>query len=254
MAKQNPGRVIGPQRGLQGRFRGVSSIVEGENVPVNETQAFLQRHLSTPRFGHYLAHCNGDVARAEVLYTWNTQISAAMWEPLSLLEVALRNTIDRQMSNRHRKLGRGSHWIFDDHRELGRDRHGQNKHAQPFKDVETAKRRVKSNRRQLNAGQVMSEISFGFWHQMVSRAQQFVWPDLASGFPHAPNRAQGTIHDPISRIRDIRNRIGHHHRIWNLDIEEYHFDILAVAGYIEPRLETWIESRSRVPRILGARP
>lgn len=92
--------MIGPQWGLQGRFRGVNSIVEGENVHVNETQAFLQHHLSPPRFGPYLAQCHGDAEDAEALYTWNAEISAAMWEPLSLLEVALRNAIDRQMSNR----------------------------------------------------------------------------------------------------------------------------------------------------------
>lgn len=97
-------------------------------------------------------------------------------------------------------------------------------------------------------------LLFGLWHQMVSRSQMFLWPDLAGAFPHAPNRAQRTVSDPVSRLRHFRNRIAHHHRIWALNGATRYQDILAVAGYIDPDLPGWIEKESTVQGLLSSQP
>jgi hypothetical protein len=213
-----------------------------------------EHHFASARLVHYRSECSGDAQRAMQLYEWNTAMSAAFWESLSYLEVALRNAIDRQMQVIHLRKGRSGHWIFDDAREFGRDAQGHKKHAYPYQDVATAISRVYQNKKPVNAGQVISEISFGFWHQLLSKKQLRIWPDLAAAFPASPNRNQATIHDPVSRLRNIRNRIGHHHRIWSLNIAAHYRDILTVAGYIEPQLATWIDNRSRVAETLQARP
>lgn len=219
----------------------------------NQPWAFFERHFGPDRLKHYLSAAGNDTAKAEALYEWNVDAASAFWGSLGHLEVALRNTIDERMTVRHVRLGRPSHWIFDDHHEFGR-RNPQAKHRYPYVDVETAKRRVTKNHKPVTPSQVISEISFGFWHQMVSQGQMVFWPDIATGFPHAPDRAQTTVREPISRLRDFRNRIGHHHRIWSEDLHARYDDILTVAGYIDPDLRMWIDAQSAVSGVLGRRP
>src|SRR5699024_6098211 len=127
----------------------------------------------------------------------------AFWQSLAYFEVALRNALDARLSTRHLTLSRSGHCIFDDARELGRDADGPGMHRQPYKDIAESIRRVRRNRKQLTAGQVISELPFGFWHQIVSRRQMFLWPDIADAFPHAPNRSQATIQAPMRRLREL---------------------------------------------------
>jgi hypothetical protein len=89
---------------------------------------------------------------------------------------------------------------------------------------------------------------------MVSKRQSFLWPDLVAAFPNSPNRNQATIHDPVVRLRTLRNRIGHHHRIWSFDIAGRYADILTIAAYLDTDLSAWIDARSRVARLLATRP
>lgn len=225
--------------------------------PLGQTPLSWQccsRNFAEPRLKHYLSECGENQGRAMELYEWNAELSAAFWHSLSYFEVSFRNAIDRRMSELQSAKGRASHWIFDDYRELGRDAHGRNKHAQPYQEVHEAKGRVRQNKKQAIPSQVISEMSFGFWHQMVSKKQVGLWPDLAAAFPHSPDRAQSTIHDPISRLRSIRNRIGHHHRIWAVDVPGRYADLLAITSYIDPELEAWIDDRSAVLQVWARRP
>ena len=225
----------------------------GGGEGINTWEAY-ELHFGAPRLQHYLTACRGDQRQAMELYRWNAAVSAVFWESLAYLEVALRNALDRRMSDRHARLHRDGHWIFDDARELGRDARGPSRHSQPYTDINEAKRRVLRNKKSLDAGQIISEVSFGFWHQLISKRQMFLWPDLASAFLHAPDRRPETLRDPVSRLREFRNRIGHHHRIWSEDVGGRYADLLDVAGYLDPQLRAFIDNRSRLPRLLQHRP
>lgn len=216
--------------------------------------AFYERHFARARLQHYLTHTGGDQTRAMDLYRWNAAISGAFWQSLAYFEVAMRNALDERMSAWHAAHGRSGHWIFDDARELGRDADGPSHHRQPYKDVAEGIRRVHRNQKPLSAGQIISEVSFGFWHQMVSRRQMFLWPDLASTFPHAPNRDQPTIQRPVAQLREFRNRLGHHHRVWSENVQDRYDDLLEVASYIDPDLMSFIDQRSLVPNLLTKQP
>ena len=221
----------------------------------SQAWTFFELHFGSPRLRHYLVEAGGDVDRAMRLYEWNTDLSAAFWESLGHLEVALRNTIDRQMTARQFARGRAGHWIYDDARELGRDRRRPpRRHAYPYVDINTAINRVRKNNMPTDPGQIISEMSFGFWHQMVSKSQMFVWPDLATGFPYMPGRRQDTVSDLVGSLRTLRNRIGHHHRIWAIDVTAKYAEIHTLAGYIDPALATWIDNNSRVTAVVAQRP
>ena len=133
--------------------------------------AFYERHFAHARLQHYLTHTGGDQAAAMKLYRWNAAVSGAFWQSLAYFEVALRNALDARMIARHTAAGRPGHWVFDDARELGRDADGPRQHRQPYKDIAEAIRRVRRNQKPLSSGQIISEVSFGFWHQMGDRSQ-----------------------------------------------------------------------------------
>jgi len=215
---------------------------------------FMERHFAHARLQSYLDECKGVEETAIRLYQWNSELSAAFWESIGYLEVALRNRIDRQLTVRNLKRGRTEHWIFDDHSELGRDKTTYGNHRQPYLEIDAAMRRVRKNGKQLNPGQIISEMSFGFWHQMVSKKQLFMWPDLAAGFPNLPNRNQGMIADLTQSTRIMRNRIGHHHRIWAIDVDRNYSDLLTLAGFIDKDLREWISVQSNIIEVLTRRP
>ena len=216
---------------------------------------WLGKHLSEMRLRQYLDHSGGDLERAIALYTWNARLAAALFADLGHLEVALRNALDSRMTTRHERLGRPRTWMDDPTGELGRDLGpGRPRHEQPYKDIATARARVRSNGKPLDHGQILSETSFGLWHQLVSKRWTNFWPDLASAFPHAPDRRRETIADPISDLRDLRNRISHHHRVWSLPVEERYRQILDVLSYIDPEMSKWVAARSLVPALLESSP
>jgi len=214
----------------------------------------FEKHVGASRLQLYVQHCGGDQAHAVELYRWNAQLAASFWFDLGHLEIALRNALDARMVERYTTRGLGSEWLDDPTQELGRDAYGPGRHKQPYKDIASARSRVQSNHKPSTHDQIISENSFGLRHQMVSRSQMFLWPDLAGAFPHAPNRAQRTVSDPVSRLRHFRNRIAHHPRIWALNGAARYQDILAVAGYIDPDLPGWIEKESTVQGLLSSQP
>ena len=188
------------------------------------------------------------------MYQWNSRCSAAFWEALGYLEVSLRNALDARLTLRQHKQGQTRHWVFDDARQLGRDARGVGRHAHPDQDIATAIRRVQANGKPLDPAQIISELPFGFWHQLVARRQMFLWPDLAAAFAHAPSRSPVPVRDRLARMRDLRNRIGHHHRIWSLDLDARWDDLVTLAGWIDPELRVWIETNTGVPAALSVRP
>jgi hypothetical protein len=52
------------------------------------------------------------------MYRWNSAITAAFWEPIGHLEVALRNTLDGRLAARHQGPGRAGSWLDDSNQEL----------------------------------------------------------------------------------------------------------------------------------------
>jgi hypothetical protein len=190
----------------------------------------------------------GNHEMAVQLYRWNSESASAYWEAIAYVEVALRNLIDEKMTLRQHSLGRDTHWIFDDFFELGRNQILGEPPTQPFKEISDAMRRVRSNRKPMTPDQIISELSFGFWHQMLSKKQLFLWPGLASGFINAPSSSL------TFEIRNLRNRIGHHHRLDSNSAVAGFQLILKLACAIDEDLAEWILKGSRVDELLKSLP
>jgi hypothetical protein len=205
----------------------------------------LERLFSSERLSTYLAHCDGDFAAAVELYRWNSAITAAFWEPIGHLEVALRNTLDDRLAARHQRLDRPGSWLDDPEQELS-DR--------ARLDIASARDRVRQKGKRASDGQTISELSFGFWRFLITKKLTVLWPDLASGFPHTPDRQLETVEGPLARLHAFRNRLAHHQRVWSHAPEERYQDLLVLARYIDPALPSWITATSKVIATLNARP
>lgn len=57
----------------------------------------LRSHISEPRFGRYLAEAGNDPYQALKLYQWNIRASAAVVSSTGMVEVELRNSLDRAL-------------------------------------------------------------------------------------------------------------------------------------------------------------
>lgn len=205
----------------------------------------LESLFSGERLSTYLAHCEGDFEAAVRLYRWNAAITAAFWEPIGHLEVVLRNTLATQLAERHARLGQPTSWLDDPSRELSN---------RARDDIAAARDRVRQKGKRASEGQTISELSFGFWRFLITKKLTGLWPDLAGGFPHAPDRQRETVEKPIARLHDFRNRLAHHQPVWNRQPQDRYEDLLTLAGYIDPALPIWIEVTSIVERVLDSDP
>jgi hypothetical protein len=214
-----------------------------EEMSISRQQ--LESLFSGERLSTYLAHCGGDFDSAVRLYRWNAAVTAAFWEPIGHLEVALRNTLAAQLSKRHLQLGQAGSWLDDPNRELS---------ERARDDIGAARDRVKQKGKRASEGQTISELSFGFWRFLITKKLTGLWPDLAGGFPDAPDRQRETVEKPIARLHDFRNRLAHHQPVWNRQPQARYDDLLMVAGYIDPALPGWVEATSTVQLVLGNAP
>lgn len=241
---------------LQGRFRGVRREIymERQSFVNNTMHDVVEEMVSKHRLASYLIDSKNDLSTAVLLYEWNNKISVAMWEILSQLEVGMRNSIDKCMLLRQRTLGRSEHWIFDDYFELGRSRDENMAHKPPYRDISRAISQVQKNGKPLTPSQIISETPFGFWNQLVGVRNKFLWPDLASAFSYAPTRDQRYVSTLFSDLRDIRNRISHHHKLHPTSIENGEWMILELAKALHPDFADWISAQSRVAQVRAMRP
>lgn len=205
----------------------------------------VERLFSAERLSPYVTTCDGDFCSAVDLYRWNSSLTAAFWEPIGHLEVALRNTLATRLEVRHRTLNRRLSWLDDPDGELG---------GRARDDIAAARARVRRKRKRASDGQTISELSFGFWRFLIARRHTSLWPDLVGAFPAAPDRNRDTIERPIARLHDFRNRLAHHQRIWNRAPTAMYSDLLLVAGYVDPDLPRWIDSASSVHELLSRGP
>lgn len=177
------------------------------------------------------------------LYQYNGRLAGAFWETLGHVEVFLRDTLAERMATRQKRRESSTSWL-DDYA-VGLDRRA-------LTDIATAQRRVRSKRKQPGDGQIVSELSFGFWRFLLAkRYQTTIWPDLAAGFPHAESRSRVLIEDPVVRLHEFRNRIAHQQRIWTEPVADRYADCLYLGVTINPDVTNWIAETSPVPLLLN---
>lgn len=180
--------------------------------------------LSRPRIGRYLRATQNDLPAAIALYHANARVGAAIQELSHYVEVSLRNMMDERLSEHF-----DSEWWFRE------DKFKAISHERQRSKVEEAigmAIRNKQSGSPLVPGQVIAELSLGFWANLLAKQYtDTLWtPALKDAFPKKLDPR--ACHGQYKQLTDLRNRIAHHEPIIFDHIDAKYRDMLTAAGRI----------------------
>jgi hypothetical protein len=218
--------------------------VESGPHAVDMLPDWVRGWLSPPRLASYVAAAGP--AGALNLYRWNCRASTALFELIGWFEVAWRNNIDQAICARRDQDS--THWLFD--------------RAFPLQQPTWAKVNAaisKAGRRtsRPTSGQVIAELSLGFWRFTARGYWTTIWRSyLSHAFPHAPGVPQAMDMDrQLDAIIKLRNRIAHHEPLGAVgDVCRTVEDMLAIGSWISPPMAAWWHARTSVWHALAGRP
>lgn len=115
--------------------------------------AALRVALSEPRFKAYLAKGGNDEGYALALYLYNIRVAKAFMFPLGIVEVTLRNAIDRRFVEIY-----GADWHKDP---------SVLSSALTVESLEALNKAISRAGRNADHGQVVAELTFDFWSNLM---------------------------------------------------------------------------------------
>jgi Abi-like protein len=190
--------------------------------------------VSADRFSTYRLWADQDAALAKRLYTFNVQLSAALYGPLHMLEVALRNVADRQLTAK-----RGPDWM-DDPQTM------TTKYQQDC--VTKARENLHRDGKPATHGQMVAELNFGFWGSLFGRRSHHLWQDLRPIF-QTRGIQRNHIAQQLDDFRALRNRVAHYEPIVALPLAQRYADITTLTGWLSPSAAAWISDTSEWPNV-----
>lgn len=226
------------------------------------TPEWIDAWLSPQRFQKYLRASGGDQARALALYEWNAKLASCLLHDLGHLEIGIRNAYDRALLE-HPALDEGNDWITQDGawklwaEHMGQDKHGkpEDKNKKPREIIKKARGHAGyTGRRNVHRGKVVAELMFGFWtYQTDNRHEKSLWlPALRHAYLPGVDRA--AIHEALSELREVRNRLAHNESIFDRGPENIRRRIVFVARQLSPELREHINAHSVVQDCLRSKP
>lgn len=192
-------------------------------MSANVSRDSLERALSPERLGPYLAEADGDLEIAWKFYRWNLRLVGALMPLISDVEVTLRNTIHRQLTD---QFGTPEWWsspkllLDDDTREMI--------------SAVVRKHRKKLEKGSDGPGRVVADLTFGVWVNLLSKGaptarrqpvnyDENLWRKKlmlgfrvgnemnARGSPKRPIRRH--VHQAATNLQTLRNAAVHHRKI-----------------------------------------
>lgn len=202
--------------------------------------------ISAKRMNKYVQACGGNTRKAMTLYRYNLQLSQELFTIISCFEIALRNAINKELTNRL-----GSEWLKDSILPGGifsiRNTH------------KTCEIITKSYQRLLHEQsythtKLIAEMEFGVWKYMFSPVQfNQTGRVLLHVFPNKERSTAETQYNhsyffnELDKVNTMRNRIAHHEPVC-FYLQDPVIDTSHVLGiYLKmQRLFAWmgIDSRS----------
>lgn len=194
--------------------------------------------LGEERYAWFLSLANGDHDLVPALVSYDEKLNNVLLCDLRRMELMLRNDYDRTM----RLLWPGSkHWLMDPdcyaHRMLVR------RYPRLGKAILTGT---------ATPAMIVSNVSFGFWHQLsTSAAEKPLWvPYLHRAF--APGADRGQIHATVERLVKCRNRVAHHEPVLALPIQALVNDMMWLSDIVLPPLAIDMRVNSDTQRFLAS--
>ena len=182
------------------------------------------------------------------LYSWNSEVSAALLTPLHLCEVVIRNAVADALEHTYEERWP---WLQGFIQSLP----DPTRTYSPRRDLQNATRSARTT------GKVIPELNFVFWQNMfTSRHDNRIWnkqlhsvlPNLDKQIPISDSRE--SIYNDLQQIRMLRNRIAHHEPIFKRALHDDYSKIITLIRYRCPITAEWLDNNQQVTAVLASNP
>jgi hypothetical protein len=247
----------------------------------------LAGHFSAARMASYLRYAR-DEDDALALYRWNIGASGALFEVLSIVEVGLRNAMDRELrfwnaaQPAFNNVRYTEEWIKEPARPLFRllNRRTRAGVVQSTYAAASSRARKDTDLRlpghprhaaRVTHDDVLAHMMFGTWAYLlpdprhapgaganahgrqIYGAQITLWNQaLHRAFPGQGN--PHTVFVWVDRLHAARNRTAHHEPLFEADLMGLHRAATRLLTTIDPWLGSWCAGVSRIPDLARTRP
>jgi hypothetical protein len=190
----------------------------------------VKEALSEERLGPYLTLAGSDLRAAIRLYEQNTALSEALYGLLQGLEISLRNSMHRALSQ---GLSRED-WYDSVAWRLAQQ-----------EQIDNAKDSLQKKAKPVTPGRMVAELTFGFWVGLTGPKYSVdLWEKhLYKAFPNA-KLGRKQLNKRLESIRLLRNRVAHHESILSRDLQKDVDRILETIGWISLDTQRWIRQIS----------
>ena len=210
---------------------------------IDYDKSFFDNAFSAVRMKPFFDRYPGEEKKAVRHYKQNILLAEALLPSLSIYEVALRNSLIRELE---RMTGRKEWYtVFATVPALK---------ALDIQ-IDVAIQHLRKRGEIVSSDKINGELTMGFWVLLFnSKYERHLWKDLRKAFPLMPKtkRQRKNISAPLNDIRALRNRVFHNESIcWSLTrLEALHATILEVCSWINPDLTPWIKTIDRFEKVL----
>ena len=222
-----------------------------------------ERLFSTQRMSRYLGVAAGQPQVAVQLYHANLRLAEALYSPLALLEVALRNRLNEALQSHFQQAD----WLLTQQAGFMRDPRFQFRHPRTgqlvyndflLRSVQGAEKKLRGRATQ---SALISELMFGFWTELFDPTPFRVLqgkPLAVFGQKPASIR-RVDIFTRLTEVRKLRNRVYHYEPICLqqqtaclTDLRGIHRSIRELSGWLDADLPAIMQPLDRVEEVCQA--
>ncbi|WEV59032.1 Abi family protein [Bifidobacterium sp. ESL0728] len=247
--------------------------------PGSEAERALLACISPERLSTYQVSAQTRHCSPLELYLWDRDLASACMGDVALLEIALRNSCDRQLSKLSQKIGNTPDWYMG---------------TLPFDDrslacIRVAWKHLTAAQRQNHPhGHMIASLTFGFWQNLFDQGgfihhgypdqrkadyeEDFWRKGLNKVFPGGrrttlENNKQWTRTYALNTIKSVhilRNRIAHHEPLIQgipipgeqrrMTLDEVFDSCVILTKLLDSRLSDWFLNNSKMQMMLAEEP
>lgn len=168
----------------------------------------FEHALSIPRTQRYLLACGGDKVKTMTLYRLNMQLTHELFSVVSVLEISLRNALDREMRRIY-----GNNWLVDALNPVTGALCVNRSTRESYSIINNAFLKLdQANRTQDN---LIPKLEFGVWHHMFAAPQYAAFGHNGLNIfselrRRNPGLTRNNVFDMLTDVNELRNRLAHH--------------------------------------------
>lgn len=227
--------------------------------------------LHRTRLEPYLKETNENEQNALKLYTWHLRLTSSVQELLGVVEVTLRNAIDRELLIWNENECANKSWLLEaPAAPLGSLTSGKRKLALRNAEKAVEIRDVGHPRHQASVthDDVLANVMFGMWKDIMpnhgldagqagpaNKNRKRMWDEaIHKAFPHSNDPDGKETYWRIIRLHLLRNRVSHMESLLGIDLPDRVHDMNKLVESIDPYVAEWFTGLNRVNAVLKERP